>query len=333
MRSAATMQSSGRPDELLPSILRHENVSRVSDEGIYILDRRLLPFERKEVLSPSWRECADAIRNMVTQGGGPLEVALNAIIHTSRTAPDEIEEAVKALSLSRPTNTTMKRELTAIYSGYRRGEDVEKLCQEVFRRYDRYYDLMSDIGESLIRDGDGILTRCFPEHTFMLSCAKAMKNGKRIRVYVPETRPYLQGAHLTEPCLRELGIECFLITDAMPSHFMREGKISLYMTAADLAFRNGTVVNKTGTLSDAVSASHYGIPYYAFSVSPSEMDEDIVIEYREGEDVKRIGSTRTASDEAEVLYPCFDIIDPELVSGIIHPEGIFEGNSRWHRNR
>ena len=86
MKSAATMQSSGRIDDLLPSILRHENVSRVSDEGIYILDRRFLPFERKEVFCPTWRECVSAIKNMVTQGGGPLEVALNAIIHTSRTA-------------------------------------------------------------------------------------------------------------------------------------------------------------------------------------------------------------------------------------------------------
>ena len=253
MKSAATMQSSGRIDDLLPSILRHENVSRVSDEGIYILDRRLLPFERKEVFCPTWRECVSAIKNMVTQGGGPLEVALNAIIHTSRTAPGELKEAVEALSLSRPTNTTMKREIATVYSGYERGWDIERLCMEVFNRYDRYYDLMSDIGESLINDGDGILTRCFPEHTFMLSCAKARRNGKRIRVYVPETRPYLQGAHLTEPCLREMGIECFLITDAMPPHFMREGKINLYMTAADLAFQSGIVVNKTGTLSDAVS--------------------------------------------------------------------------------
>ena len=333
MKSAATMQSSGRIGDLLPSILRHENVSRVSDEGIYILDRRFLPFERKEVFCPTWRECVSAIKNMVTQGGGPLEVALNAIIHTSRTAPGELKEAVEALSLSRPTNTTMKREIATVYSGYERGGDIERLCMEVFNRYDRYYDLMSDIGESLINDGDGILTRCFPEHTFMLSCAKARRNGKRIRVYVPETRPYLQGAHLTEPCLREMGIECFLITDAMPSHFMREGKITLYMTAADLAFQSGIVVNKTGTLSDAVSALHYGIPYYAFSVSPSDSSEDIVIEYREGNDVRRIGNVQIASEDATALYPCFDIVDPEFVSGIITPEGIYEGNSRWNRNR
>ena len=321
-----------RGDALYPPFLKHSWISRIEGDVLYVTDRRKLPSVHEEVICRNAEEAASAIKAMVTQGGGPLEVALNALLLASRKGED-LEKAVLVLSSSRPTNTTMKREIAAVYSGYERGGDIERLCMEVFNRYDRYYDLMSDIGESLINDGDGILTRCFPEHTFMLSCAKSRRNGKRIRVYVPETRPYLQGAHLTEPCLREMGIECFLITDAMPSHFMRDGKITLYMTAADLAFQSGIVVNKTGTLSDAVSALHYGIPYYAFSVSPSDSSEDIVIEYREGNDVRKIGNVQIASEDATALYPCFDIVDPEFVSGIITPEGIYEGNSRRNRNR
>ena len=194
----------------------------------------------------------------------------------------------------------------------------------VIDRYDSLYDSMSDIGASLIPDGCGILTTCFPEHTFMLSVHKAALSGKDISVYVPETRPYLQGAHLTEPSLRDMGIRCCLITDGMPAHFMREGRIGLYMTASDLVLRDRTVVNKTGTLGNAIAASHYGIPYYAFSVSPDmeRTRDDIVIEYRSGEDVKRIGGVQIAAEEAEALYPCFDIIDPELVTGIITGGGV-----------
>ena len=320
-------------ENLLPSILRHENISRIADGGVYITDRRALPFEKKEVFCPSWRECVSAIKEMVTQGGGPLEVALNAVLITSKTHPDELEHAVRALSEARPTNTTMKREITGILKRYRAGEDMKTLVGEVFLRYDRAYDAMSDIGESLIRDGDGILTRCFPEHSFMLSVAKAIRNGKRIRVYVPETRPYLQGAHLTEPCLREIGAECYLITDAMNAHFMQSGDISLYMTASDLAFSNALVVNKTGTLSDAILSRHFGIPYYAFSVNPSLDDEIPVIEYREGEDLKHVGGCAIAAPEAKALYPCFDVISPDFVSGVVHPEGIYEGNNRWNRHR
>ena len=311
-------------ESLLPPYLRHSRISRIADEGVYITDRRLLPFEEKEVLCPDYRAVAAAIREMVTQGGGPLEAALNGILWTYRHDRANLEEAAAAISSVRPTNTTMMRELRGVLERCRRGEDMEEIIPSVFRRYDELYESISEIGESLISDGDGILTTCFPEHTFMLSVAKAAERGKHIRVYVPETRPYLQGSHLTEPCLRALGIECYLITDGMPAHFMREGKIQLYMTAADLALSDRTVVNKTGTLGNAIAAHYYGIPYYAFSVGLDEgrRRDDIVIEYRDGESVKTLQGVRTASPDAEALYPCFDIIDPELVSGIITAGGV-----------
>ena len=309
---------------LLPSLLRHSSISRLADGGVYITDRRALPFVEREVFCPDAEAVAKAIREMVTQGGGPLEAALNALLLTYRTAPGRLDEAVDRLSASRPTNTTMRRELEAAMERFRNGEDMEGIVASVFERYDGIYDRLSDIGESLIHDGDGILTTCFPEHTFMLSVRKAMDRGKDISVYVPETRPYLQGAHLTEPCLREMGVRCYLITDGMPAHFMREGRIQLYMTAADLALKDRTVVNKTGTLSNAIAAARYGIPYYAFSVGIDEgrIRDDIVIEYRDGESLRSIGGVRTADEHAEALYPCFDIIESDLVAGIVTEGGI-----------
>lgn len=309
---------------LLPSMLRHENISRVEMEGVYITDRRALPFNHEEVLCRNFSEVALAIKEMVTQGGGPLEAALNALLFTYRHDESELSEAVLSLSSARPTNTTMKRELESVMERYRAGENMEDVVSSVFRRYDEIYDRISDIGESLIEDGDGILTTCFPEHTFMLSMKKAVLGGKHITVYVPETRPYLQGAHLTEPCLREMGIECFLITDGMPGHFMRCGKITKYMSAVDLALPSRHVVNKTGTLGNAIVAKYYGIPYYAFSIGLDESmnADEIVIEYRDGESLKRISGVRTADEKAAALYPCFDIIDPELVTGIITEGGV-----------
>ena len=311
-------------ENLLPSILSHEGISRLADGGLYITDRRRLPFEDVEVFCPDAWAASDAIRSMVTQGGGPLEVALNALLLTYRTDRDHLEEAAAALMTARPTNTTMRREISSIMEAYSSGEDMEELIDEAFCRYDGLYDRISDIGAGLIKDGDGILTTCFPEHTFMLSVKKAAMEGRRVSVFVPETRPYLQGAHLTEPCLREMGIECYLITDGMGAHFMDEGRIGIYMTAADLVLPDRTVVNKTGTLSNAIAAARYGIPYYAFSVGIDEgrSRDDIVIEYRDGESLRSIGGVRTADEHAEALYPCFDIIESDLVAGIVTEGGI-----------
>lgn len=228
-----------------------------------------------------------------------MEVALVAMLHTYLNNREEIPYAQKELSEARPTNTTMKRALDELVARYVDGEDFESVVSDIFDSFDSAYDRMSDIGASIIKDGMGVLTTCFPEHTFLLSVKKAVDSGKDIRVYVPETRPYFQGAHLTEPCLRELGIEAYIITDGMPAHFISKGDIDIYMTAADLALQDRTIVNKTGTLSNAIACNYYGIPYYAFSMG-----------------------LELASRDAKALYPCFDIIPSDLVAGIITKEGM-----------
>lgn len=312
-----------RGDALYPPFLKHSWISRIEGDVLYVTDRRKLPSVHEEVICRNAEEAASAIKAMVTQGGGPLEVALNALLLASRKGED-LEKAVLVLSSSRPTNTTMKRTLAAIMERYRAGEEMEELIRSAFVYYDELYDAVSDIGASLIEDGDGILTRCFPEHTFLLSVRKAVLSGKDVHVYVPETRPYLQGARLTEPSLRAMGIRCSLITDAMNAHFMAEGRIAKVMTASDLALSDRTVVNKVGTLSDAVAARYYGIPYYAFSLSidKGRTRKDIVMEERSGEEVKSIGGSMIAEKETDALYPAFDIIPPELVSGIITKDGV-----------
>lgn len=312
-----------RGDALYPPFLKHSWISRIEGDLLYVTDRRKLPSVHEEVICRNAEEAASAIKAMVTQGGGPLEVALNALLLASRKGED-LGKAVLVLSSSRPTNTTMKRTLAAIMERYRAGEEMEELIRSAFVYYDELYDAVSDIGASLIEDGDGILTRCFPEHTFLLSVRKAVLSGKDVHVYVPETRPYLQGARLTEPSLRAMGIRCSLITDSMNAHFMAEGRIAKVMTASDLALSDRTVVNKVGTLSDAVAARYYGIPYYAFSLSidKGRTRKDIVMEERSGEEVKSIGGSMIAEKETDALYPAFDIIPPELVSGIITKDGV-----------
>ena len=312
-----------RGDALYPPFLKHSWISRIEGDVLYVTDRRKLPSVHEEVVCRNAEEAASAIKAMITQGGGPLEVALNAMLLAFRKGED-LENAALVLSSSRPTNTTMKRTLAAIMERYRAGEEMEELIRSAFVYYDELYDAVSDIGASLIEDGDGILTRCFPEHTFLLSVRKAVLSGKDVHVYVPETRPYLQGARLTEPSLRAMGIRCSLITDAMNAHFMAEGRIAKVMTASDLALSDRTVVNKVGTLSDAVAARNYGIPYYAFSLSidKGRTRKDIVMEERSGEEVKSIGGSMIAEKETDALYPAFDIIPPELVSGIITKDGV-----------
>lgn len=327
----------------LPYLLRKENICHISGISIQIGDRRAFPFTKRFEPCHTVGEVAAALRAMVTQGGGPLQVAFTTLRFIALGMQqgflpysfEELERLISLLIASRPTNTTMKRAMLTLQDEFE-GLFARKISADEFARhlnlsvdreeesYDELYHHMGRIGSTLINDGDVILTTCFAEHTFLLSLAYAKEEGKDISVLVNETRPYLQGSRLTYPSLLEMGIDARLITDGMGAHYLSEGKITTYMTASDLVCMDGTVVNKVGTLSNAVACKYYKVPYYAFSISPDPTklsSTDIVMEERDGEEVLNCLGRDTTLD-GRALYPSFDIIAPSLVQGIVTPKGI-----------
>lgn len=323
-------------DSLLPSILKHSIICKIENEKFYIHDRRKYPFENTYVECLNIEEIASAIKNMVTQGGGPLDVCLEAMYYLSlfkNVSLNDYKEAIEILSNSRPTNTTMKEVLEGFFikikdmfkSNTFSSKKVREEVDAILNSFNEKYLKMAKTGESLIKDGDGILTTCFPEHSTLLSIKLAINNGKKVVLYVPETRPYLQGARLTAPSARELGIPITLITDNMVANLMRDKKINIYLTASDYYTKEGAIVNKIGTLQNAISANYYNIPYYAFSLKSriyNKSKNEVVIEYRDPKEVKQIRGIDITSSNVDALYPCFDIVDEELVAGVITPEKI-----------
>src|SRR5205814_1813429 len=67
----------------------------------------------------------------------------------------------------------------------------------------------------------------------------AIEQGKKIRVLVDETRPYLQGARLTAWELDKDGIHVEVIADNMAGWFMKRGEIAAVVVGADRIARNG----------------------------------------------------------------------------------------------
>ena len=120
-------------------------------------------------------------------------------------------------------------------------------------------------GAALIEDGDQILTHC---NTGGLATAgtgtalgvirKAFEQGKKIHVYIDETRPLLQGGRLTAWELKKLNIPCTLITDNMAAHLMKQGLIDFVVVGADRITSTGDTANKIGTYSLAIIAKHHG---------------------------------------------------------------------------
>jgi methylthioribose-1-phosphate isomerase len=189
-------------------------------------------------------------------------------------------------------------------------------------------------GAELIADGDILLTHCNAGSlatagwgTALAPMYVAHRAGKKIHVFVDETRPMLQGARLTAWELQQEGIPLTLITDNMAGHFMRTAGINAVFVGADRIAANGDVANKIGTYSVAVLARAHSIPFYVLAPR-STVDlslatgEQIPIEQRNPEEVTGIRGIVVAPAGIHAANPAFDVTPHPYVTAIITEAGI-----------
>ena len=330
-------------EHLLPFVLNPHNIARFEDGVVLIGDRSRYPLEKQFVACRTVEAVAVAIETMVTQGAGPWQAAACGLALAGRAADAmpsakalaHMEQARQRLVATRPTNTAMARRLAlamqAVQAAHAARNSLEDAVLDWLAqlREQIYADYVAraKLGAQLIQDGDGILTMCFAEAAFVLAMAFAHQAGKQIHVFVPETRPFLQGAKLTAPSLHELGIPVTLITDSMGAAVMAQGKIQRYFTAADLVTLDGHVVNKVGTFAHAIAADYHQIPYYVFvwGLDPQRPNRaSIEIEERNSAEITHFKNEPITNPAINAYYPAFDITPPELVAGIITKHGVYK---------
>jgi methylthioribose-1-phosphate isomerase len=155
----------------------------------------------------------------------------------------------------------------------------------------------------------------------------AREEGKKLHVYVDETRPILQGARLTTWELKKEKIPFTLITDNMAGFLMQQGKIDKIIVGADRIAANGDTANKIGTYSLAVLACAHRIPFYV-AAPQSTIDVSlktgvaIPIEERKNEEVTHFKGVRSAPAGTKVYNPAFDVTPARFITAIITEKGI-----------
>jgi methylthioribose-1-phosphate isomerase len=214
---------------------------------------------------------------------------------------------------------------------------VEALVDEAQRIADEDVEInrrMGAHGATLIEDGFNILTHCnagalatVDYGTALAVVRAAHEQGKRIHVWVDETRPRLQGARLTSWELMNEGIPMTLIADNVAGHLMRTGRVDIVVVGSDRTAANGDVANKIGTYKLAVLAKENGVPFYAV-VPTSTIDlssptgDDIPIEERDAREVTHVRECQIAPDGVRVLNVAFDVSPYRYVTGIVTENGI-----------
>jgi methylthioribose-1-phosphate isomerase len=329
---------------------------------VVIIDQRLLPHKLRYLKIRSYREMARAIKEMAIRGAPAIGVAAAmglalAVVNTETGSREvlmkKLTEAAETIRSTRPTAVNLfwaiDRILNVAREAQSRDDLREKVVNEALKIAEEDIEVNKKIGENgsrLINDGDKILTHCNAGALATVGYGTALgvirtayNQGKNILVYASETRPRLQGARLTTWELIREGIPVKLITDNMASFLMQRGEITKVIVGADrILAKTGHVINKIGTLTHAISAKYYSIPFIVAapfsSIDFKHSVDEVVIEERNIREVLYIDNVRIAPKGVEAINPAFDITPPELVSYIVTEKGVYKpGQLKTIRSR
>jgi methylthioribose-1-phosphate isomerase len=219
---------------------------------LYLIDQKALPHKLRYVALSDYRQVAKAIKDMTVRGAPAIGVAaayglalaaLSAKGKDPQKVLERLQKAADVLRSTRPTAVNLfwaiERVMARAEAAARNGEDIAgAVLEEAHAIAEEDVKVNRAIGmhgAQLIKDGARVMTYCnagalatVGYGTALGVIRAAVEQGKRVFVYVPETRPKLQGARLTSFELKLEGIEHRVIPDNTAAFLMSKGEVDLH---------------------------------------------------------------------------------------------------------
>jgi len=315
--------------------------------SLKILDQRFLP---EQMLYHEYHDVADvgdAISSMQVRGAPAIGiaaaygVALSVIAHYTAADTTHWRQAVSQdialLAATRPTAVNLfwaldkMRQSLATMSANPVAEIIavaEKIHGDDIAANQR----MGELGADLLIDAQAVMTHCNAGAlatggygTALGVVRSAVKRGLK-KVYVGETRPWLQGARLTAWELAQDGIPVTLIVDSAAAWLMKSGKLDWLVVGADRIAANGDVANKIGTYALAVLAKQHDVKLMV--VAPlSSIDFSLVngdaIEIEQRNPAELLPDCYCQPESLITAWnPVFDITPAQLITAIVTEKGV-----------
>jgi len=346
------------------------NVNGVSYRSIWlaedgrrveIIDQTRLPHEFVVVRLSTLEQTADAIRNMLVRGA-PLigATAAYGFCLGLHDASDDraLRHIAETLMSCRPTAVNLRwavQRMLAVLMPLAPSARIDAAYTEAEAICEEDVATNKSIGKhgaALLhaiweRKGTGepvnILTHCNAGWlatgdwgTARAPVFRAHLDGIPVHVWVDETRPRNQGAHLTAWELVSAGIDHHLIVDNGGGHLMQHGQVDICIVGTDRTAASGDVCNKIGTYLKALAAFDNQVPFYV-ALPGSTIDWQIMdgvgeipIEERPQDEVLyvqglhdgRVDKVRVAPSGTPAANPAFDVTPARLVTGLITERGV-----------
>jgi methylthioribose-1-phosphate isomerase len=317
-----------------------------------IIDQTKLPLSEEYIEISDYRVLNDAIKRLAVRGApatgiaGVFATALAAKEFLSFSTNEfrrKLKQAITEISSTRPTavnlfwglkraeefiNRAQNQDNEAVFQG------LKLLAQEILEEDIAMCQAIGQHGAELIPEEAAIITHCNAGGlatggygTALGVIYTAHFSGKKVKVFVDETRPLLQGARLTTWELMKVGIDTTLICDNMAAYLMSKKRVTCCITGADRIAQNGDTANKIGTYNLAISAKYHQVPFYVAAPystfdSRTQNGSEIPIEERSVSEVIEGFGRRTAPLGVKVWSPAFDVTPARLITSIITEKGV-----------
>ncbi|MDD6285363.1 MAG: S-methyl-5-thioribose-1-phosphate isomerase [Methanobacteriaceae archaeon] len=302
------------------------------DNKLYLLDQTILPHEIEYCECKTYQEVITAIKTMKVRGAPAIGISAAYAMALAEVQGENLEQAGQDIKQARPTAINLFWAVDKVLKSVEQGNTAVDTAIQMEKDDISINKKIGEYGNTVIDDGDTILTHC---NAGALACAgygtalgvirAANEHDKNINVICDETRPVLQGARLSVFEMQEENIPVRLIVDGAAGHMMQKGEVDKVVIGADRVAKGG-VANKIGSLMVALAAKRYNIPFYvAAPISTFDFENNIFdtkIEERNPEEVLVVNGKYIAREETRVENPAFDIVESDLITGIITEEGI-----------
>ena len=319
---------------------------------VKIIDQTKLPLRLNYIYCRDVKSIWTAIKKMQIRGAPAIGIAAafgvvlgirSSKATTYQEVKKELDKIIKYLAGSRPTAVNLfwaLERMKKVSEKYRKstlGSLKKGLLKEALKILEEDRQICRQLGRNgagLLKDEDRVLTHC---NAGMLATADygtalavvytAKKQGKRISVYVDESRPLFQGARLTGWELIKNRISATLICDNTAGWIMKQGWVDKILVGADRIAANGDSANKIGTYSLAVLARSCRIPFYVVAPISSfdftlKNGREIPIEERSPREITEPFGYRIAPKGLKAYNPAFDVTPAGYISAIVTEKGI-----------
>jgi len=301
----------------------------MKDGVLHVLDETMVPGKLKYIPVKNVKEAVAVIRDMKTRAFGQFLVVLNTFLLELNAKGDilkHLQKVAQELNNSRPTFPFA--EVTGIVvgaaqKGAANGVDPRVTVGKTVQGFlagirARRMQRVQEIAE-VMQDKDSILTHCNVSGELAMAASIAFSQGKRIKFFATETRPYMQGAKLTVWELQQARAQVTLVPDNAVASLMADRLVNKVIIGSDRSAANGDIANKIGSYQIAVLAKEFEIPLIVLT-QPSKgvaSGQDMPIELRDADELLVFGGKKVFGPKVLGFYPGFDVVPHELITKAI----------------